>query len=102
MRVAFAPDLLDRSKFAKVADLQHVTNPAAIDAIGDLGPGDVVAVDLSRTGALEAGTRAAARGATVYGFASHVDTETLTAAKAGGVIAMARSAFFGRLDELFA
>jgi hypothetical protein len=102
VRVAYAPDLLDRSRFSNIVDLLHVTNPAAIDSIAGLGPGDVVAVDLSRTGALEAGTRAVARGATVYGFASHVDTQTMTAAKNSGLIAMARSAFFGRVDELFA
>jgi hypothetical protein len=102
VKVAYAPDLLDRSKFANVIDLVHVTNPAAIDSIAGLGPGDVVAVDLSRAGALNAAARAATRGATVYGFASHVDTDTMTAAKAEGVVAMARSAFFGRVDELFA
>ena len=101
MRVAFAPDLLDRSRFGNVADLVHVTNPFAIDDL-TLGPGDVVAVDLSREGALDAGMRAAARGATVYGFASHVDTDTIRAARDGGVIALARSAFFVKLDELFA
>ncbi|HVV35714.1 MAG TPA: hypothetical protein VHC63_03860 [Acidimicrobiales bacterium] len=102
MRVAFAPDLLDRSRFNNVRDIVHVANPAAIDSIAGLGPGDVVAVDLSREGALNAAARAAARGATVYGFASHVDTDTIRAAKADGVLAMARSAFFGRVDELFA
>ena len=102
MKVAYAPDLLDRSKFANVAELVHVTNPVAIDDIAELGPGDVVAVDLSRAGALDAGARAAARGATVYGFASHVDTDTMQAARDSGVTAMARSAFFGRIDELFA
>jgi hypothetical protein len=102
VRVAFAPDLLDRSRFNNVADLIHVANPAAIDSIAGIGPGDVVALDLSRPGALDAGTRAAARGATVYGFASHVDADTLTAAKAAGVSAMARSAFFNKIDELFA
>ncbi len=102
MRVAYAPDLLDRSKFDGIADVLVVVNPAAIDSIASLGPGDVVAVDLSRNGALDAGARAAARGATVYGFASHVDTETMSAARDAGVVAMARSAFFGRVAELFA
>ena len=102
MRVAFAPDLLDRSRFNNVSDLIHVANPAQIDSIAGLGPGDVVAVDLSREGALDAASRAVARGATVYGFASHVDAETMRAASAVGVHAMARSAFFGRVDELFA
>lgn len=100
--MAYVPDLLDRSRFGAVADLIVVNSPAAIDTIAGLGPGDVVAVDLSRDGALDAAARAAARGATVYGFASHVDTDTINAAKAEGVIAMARSAFFGRVSELFA
>jgi hypothetical protein len=102
VRVAFVPDLLDRSRFNAIADLIVVNAPAAIDSIAGLGPGDIVAVDLSRDGALDAAGRAAARGATVYGFASHVDTETLHAAKNAGVVAMARSAFFGRVAELFA
>jgi hypothetical protein len=102
VRVAYAPDLMDRSRFNAVSDLVMVNVPAAIDTIAGLGPGDVVAVDLSRDGALDAGARAAARGATVYGFASHVDTETMKRAAAEGVIAMARSAFFGRVGELFA
>lgn len=102
MRVAYAPDLLDRSRFNGVADLIVVNTPASIDSIAGLGPGDVVAVDLSRDGALDAAARAAQRGAKVYGFASHVDTDTIRAARAEGVIAMARSAFFGRVAELFA
>ena len=102
MRVAYVPDLLDRSRFNAVADLILVNTPAAIDSIAGLGPGDVVAVDLSREGALDAASRAAQRGATVYGFASHVDTDTIRAARAEGVLAMARSAFFGRVAELFA
>ena len=96
------PDLLDRSRFSGVADLIVVNTPDAIDTIAGLGPGDVVAVDLSRQGALDAAARAATRGAKVYGFASHVDTDTLKAANAEGVTAMARSAFFGRVRELFA
>ena len=102
MRVAYAPDLLDRSRFNSVVDLIVVNTPAAIDSIAGLGPGDVVAVDLSREGALDAAARASQRGAKVYGFASHVDTDTLRAARAEGVVAMARSAFFGRVAELFA
>lgn len=100
--MAFVPDLMDRSKLNGVTDLVVVNAAAGIDSIAGLGPGDVVAVDLSREGALDAAARAAGRGATVYGFASHVDTETMRAASAAGVVAMARSAFFGRVAELFA
>ena len=96
------PDLLDRSRFSGIADLIVVNSPDAIDTIAGLGPADVVAVDLSRDGALTAAARAASRGATVYGFASHVDADTINAAQAEGVIAMARSVFFRRVAELFA
>jgi hypothetical protein len=98
----FVPDLLDRSRLSGIDDLIVVNSPGAIDSVAGLGPGDVVAVDLSRDGALDAAARAAGRGAKVYGFASHVDTDTLRAAEAEGVIAMARSAFFNRVVELFA
>jgi hypothetical protein len=102
VRVAFVPDLMDRSKLLGIADLQIVNTAEAIDAIDGIGAGDVVAVDLSRPGAHDAAARAAARGAKVYGFASHVDTDTIKAASEAGVVAMARSAFFGRVAELFA
>ncbi|MEY2398162.1 MAG: hypothetical protein QOJ00_1336 [Actinomycetota bacterium] len=101
MRVALVPDLMDRSRLGGVADLVVVNSAGALEAVAGLGPGDVVAVDLSRDGALAAGGKAAAAGATVYGFASHVDSDTLRAANALGVHAMARSAFFNRALELF-
>jgi hypothetical protein len=92
---------MDRSRLNAIADLVIVNSAGALDAIAGLGTGDVVAVDLSRPGALDAAAHAAATGATVYGFASHVDSETLRAANAAGVTAMARSAFFNRAAELF-
>ncbi len=95
------PDLMDRSKLGAVADLVVVNSAGALDAVAGLGPGDVVVVDLSRPDALAAAGRAATTGAKVFGFASHVDTDTMRAAKAAGVVAMARSAFFGRAAELF-
>jgi hypothetical protein len=101
MRVALVPDLMDRSKLNGIDDLVIVNSAPALEAIDGLGPGDVVAVDLSRPGALDAAAKAATAGATVFGFASHVDSETLRAANALGVQAMARSAFFGRVTELF-
>lgn len=101
MRVALVPDLMDRSRLNGIADLVVVNSAAALDAIDGLGPGDVVAVDLSRPDALAAGSRAAEKGAVVHGFASHVDSDTIKAANAAGVNAMARSAFFGRAPELF-
>jgi len=93
---------MDRSKLSGVADLVVVSTADALDDLDGLGDGDVVAVDLSRAGSLDAAVRAASTGATVYGFASHVDTDTMRKANAAGVHAMARSAFFGRAAELFA
>lgn len=101
MRVALVPDLMDRSRLSGVDDLVIVNSAAALEAVAGLGAGDVVAVDLSRDGALQAAGRAAAAGARVFGFASHVDSETLRTANALGVNAMARSAFFNRAVELF-
>ena len=102
MRVAFVPDLMDRSRLNGIADLMIVSSASALVELHGLGAGDVVAVDLSRPGSLEAAARVAETGATVIGFASHVDNETIRAANAAGVTAMARSAFFGRAAELFA
>lgn len=102
MRVAFVPDLMDRSRLNGIPDLVIVSNAGALDAIAGMGPGDVVAVDLSRAGALEAAARVVKTGAKVIGFASHVDSDTMRTANAAGVVAMARSAFFGRAAELFA
>lgn len=102
MRVAFVPDLMDRSRLNGIADLMIVNSTDALEAIAGLGPSDVVAVDLSRPGALDAAARVAKTGTKVIGFASHVDSETMRAANAAGIVAMARSAFFGRAAELFA
>lgn len=74
----------------------------ALESIEGLRVGDVVAIDLSRPGSLDVGTRLAATGASVIGFASHVDAETMRAANGAGITAMARSAFFGRVADLFA
>ena len=102
MRVAFVPDLMDRSRLNGIADLVFVASAAALEAVADLGPGDVVVVDLSRPGAQDAAARVAASGTKVIGFASHVDGDTMRAANAAGIDAMARSAFFNRASELLA
>lgn len=89
--VAFVPDLMDRSKFGSGPD-----RPTFVLKVADLGatPADLVFVDLSRAGALEA---AAACQGRVIGFASHVDDATLERASAAGVEAYPRSVFFRRL-----
>ncbi len=102
MRVAFVPDLMDRSRLNGIENLTVVSSVGALEAIAGFGPGDIVAVDLSRPDALAAASRVVKTGAKVIGFASHVDADTMRAANAAGVNAMARSAFFGRARELFA
>ena len=94
---AYTPDLMDRSKVAAAAPgAAFVTTPAALVELD----ADVYVVDLNRAGALDVLDRLARPGRRVVGFASHVDRDTLAAARAAGCEAMKRSEFFGRLDEL--
>jgi hypothetical protein len=95
---AFVPDLMDRSRLAGL-DVTFVAAPAGLAAAG---PEDVVVVDLSRPGVLEAMV-ALDPGARTIGFGSHVDTELLDAARAAGCSeVMPRSEFFRRARELLA
>jgi len=90
------PDLMDRSKVAAVAPGAIVVT--AVDALA-AGEGDLVVLDLSRTGADVVGALVAS-GARVIGFASHADREGIDAARAAGCEVYTRSAFFGRAREL--
>jgi hypothetical protein len=96
--VAYAPDLMDRSKLSAAApELRFVNRPGdlAAAAVG----AELVVVDLARPGVLEvlAEVTAVAR---VIGFGSHVDRATLEQADAVGCEAMPRSQFFRSLGEL--
>ena len=93
--VAYVPDLMDRSKVAAVGDVTFVDSPhALIDA-----PGDVVVVDLMRSGVLD--VLPALEGRRVIGFGRHTERALLEAAGAAGCDeVLPRSSFFGRLDEL--
>lgn len=97
---AYVPDLMDRSKVAAVAPgVVAVARPGELAAVASAG--DVVVVDLSRPGVLDALPAVAATGARVIGFGSHVDRRLLDAARAAGCgEVLARSVFFGRLGEL--
>ncbi|MEJ7844963.1 MAG: hypothetical protein WKF93_04915, partial [Acidimicrobiales bacterium] len=96
MRVsAFVPDLMDRSKLARIG------GDVAVDVVGSAaaldGGADVVVVDLGRPAALDAvrALREAGSTARIVGFGSHVEREVLAAAKAAGCDrVLARSAFF--------
>lgn len=95
--VAYAPDLIDRSRIQAVAgaDVETVDRLDRLAERARSSP--LVVVDLGRPGVLDA---LAGASGTVIGFASHVDRETIDAARAAGVDALARSEFFRRLPEL--
>lgn len=99
--VAFAPDLMDRSKLAAAG----ATVVGSLDALAAAAAdASVVAIDVSRPGAVAVlGALAEARRGThprLIAFGPHVDSETLTAAKAAGCDAvMARSRFFRDLES---
>ena len=97
--VALVPDLMDRSKVAAAAPGAKFVARAG-DLAGAATDADVVVVDLSRPGVVEALPALVATGVRVVGFGSHVDRATLTAAADSGAEAMARSEFFRRLAEL--
>ncbi len=92
---AYVPDLMDRSRLARVEGVVFVADPAQLAAVD----ADVVVVDLSRPGVLEA--VAGLEGARTIGFGSHVDRELLDSARAAGCSeVLPRSRFFARLDQL--
>ena len=94
--VAFVPDLMDRGRFGSGA-----SPPQFLASLAELAAtsADVVLVDLSRPGVIDAVAGLAAR---VIGFAPHVDDDTLARAAAVGVEAHPRSVFFRRLPEWLA
>jgi len=98
--VAYIPDLMDRSRLASVPGVVFVAAPEAlIDAAAD-ADAEVVVVDLSRPGVLEVLDRLGA--ARTIGFASHVDTDLLTAATAAGCTeVLPRSRFFATVADRF-
>lgn len=92
--VAVVPDLMDRSRLSvPEVELTHVPLARLADAVADGEPVDLVVVDLSRPGALDA---VADLMATVVGFAPHVDDALLARAQAAGIEALPRSSFFRR------
>lgn len=95
--VAYVPDLMDRSRLGAIEGLAFVASPAEL---ADAAVGaELVVVDLSRPGVLEA--LAGLRGVRTVGFGSHVDRELLASAEAAGCAeVLPRSRFFARLAEL--
>lgn len=106
--VGYVPDLMDRSKVSAAAPAAtFVATPAALldPALGGsaLGDADVLVVDLARPGVVDVLSRLCAGPARVIAFGSHVDEDTLAAARAAGCTeVLPRSQFFRRLSELLA
>lgn len=93
---AFVPDLMDRSRIGGRAEF--VSSPGEL--AGVVGAGDVVVVDLSRPGVLDA-LRSLPAGVRTIGFGSHVERGLLEAAtEAGCQTVLPRSAFFAKLPDL--
>lgn len=93
---AYTPDLMDRSKIsAALAGCRFVARPEALVGLAGV---DVVVVDLSKKGVLEALPGIVAGGVRVVGYGSHVDHQLLAAASEAGVEdVLPRSRFFSRL-----
>lgn len=94
---AYAPDLMDRSRLAAAGEVTFVRTPSDLPHAG----AELVVVDLSRPGVLEALPQLG--GVRTIGFGSHVDQEVLAAARAAGCDeVLPRSKFFSRLPGLLA
>jgi hypothetical protein len=104
-RVVACAGMMDASRIQAEAgrvdgvDLVTAADADALVAALAAAPADLVLVDLTRPGILDAAAGAEAR---CVGFGPHVDDELLRAAAAAGVEATARSVFFRRLPELLA
>ncbi|MEO7837219.1 MAG: hypothetical protein ABIS21_06215 [Acidimicrobiales bacterium] len=96
--IACIPDLMDRSKVAAaVPSTTFVPTPADLVA----ADADLIVLDLSRPGAVEALARLG--GVRTIGFGSHVDEALLADARSAGCAeVLPRSKFFARLAELLA
>jgi hypothetical protein len=90
---------MDRSKIsASVPHCRFVTRPEALVGLAET---DVIIVDLSKEGVIEALPGIVASGARVVAFGSHVDKTLLARAEAAGCgLVLPRSAFFGRIADL--
>ena len=91
--VVLTPDLGDRGRIAAAApEARFVAAAAALDAAVEAG--DVVVVDATRAGALEAIEAVTGRAARVVAFGPHVAADVLAAAHAAGAETVPRSRFF--------
>jgi hypothetical protein len=102
--LAFVPDLMDRSRLSAVPGIE-LRFAGAASELATLSSGwaaDIVVVDLGRPGVIEALATGGLSGR-IIGFGSHVDTETLDAARAAGCHeVLPRSRFFANPAERLA
>lgn len=97
---AYVPDLMDRSKVAAAAPSVNFV-PTPVELAAAAAGADLVLVDLSRPGVVEALSEL--KGVRTIGFGSHVDRDLLAAAAAAGCDqVLPRSKFFAELHELLA
>ena len=98
--VAYVPDLMDRSKVAAAGPpVSFVPTPAALVEAAEGAA--VAVVDLGRPGVAAVLPALVATGVRVVAFGSHVDRDTLDAARAAGCEeVLPRSAFFRDLPSL--
>lgn len=98
---AYTPDLMDRSRITSAlpdAEIRYVGSPEALVGLAGI---DLVVVDLSKKGVLEALPGIVASGVRLVAYGSHVDKKLLDAAREAGVAdVLPRSKFFGGLGGL--
>jgi AmiR/NasT family two-component response regulator len=89
---------MDRSRLAGAGEVTFVTEPASLAERAAAEAADVVVVDLTRPGVLDAVPAIAVR---VVGFANHTERDLMAAARAAGChTVLARSAFFSRVSDV--
>ena len=95
--IAYVPDLIDRSRITNVApDARFVESPADLPSASS--EADIALIDISRKGAVE--VVSGLQCSRVVGFTNHTDRAAMETARAAGAVAMPRSEFFIRLEEL--
>jgi DNA-binding NarL/FixJ family response regulator len=102
--VAYVPDLMDRSKVAAApADVTFVRQPGELAGTAAAESADLVVVDVTRPGAIEAVAAMTNTNTKIIAFSKHTNREAMDAATAAGADqVLARSAFFARINDLLA
>ena len=97
--VAYVPDLMDRSRLARLGSVTVLYVPDLVTLVAEAQADDLVVVDLSKPGVVEVLAQVSGR---VVGFASHVDAALIEEARAAGCgEVLPRSRFFSTLGARF-